>query len=77
MAAFGARLKELRENAGLSQGELAERAGIHRVQVNRLESGERSPNWTTVLALARALNVTCEAFDEGPKPRRSRKRKES
>src|SRR6266849_6081512 len=59
---FAGRLKELREAAGLTQPALAERAGMNRFGVAKLEQGVREPNWTTVLALARALGVEVGAF---------------
>lgn len=63
---FGGRLKGLREAAGLSQQALADRAGLNVFGVAKLEQGQREPAWSTVLALAAALGVTCEAF--GPPP---------
>jgi transcriptional regulator with XRE-family HTH domain len=66
---FAARLKQLRAEAGLSQAELARKAGMHPRGVAKLEQGERpSPSWDTVRALARALGVSCEAFDDGSTP---------
>ena len=62
---FANRLKELRENAGLTQDELAQRAGLYKFSVAKLEQGVREPVWSTVLALATALGVTCLAFVEG------------
>ena len=63
---FGARLKQLREAAGLSQAALAGRAGLHPFGVAKIEQGLRSsPGWDTVLALARALGVGVAAFEEG------------
>lgn len=61
---FAARLKQLRETAKLTQQELADKAGLHRVAVARLETGEREPSWATVRAIVHALGVSCEAFDE-------------
>jgi transcriptional regulator with XRE-family HTH domain len=60
---FGARLRALREAAGLTQAQLAEKAGLHAQGVVKLERGERKPAWETVLALADALGVTCQNFD--------------
>jgi transcriptional regulator with XRE-family HTH domain len=68
---FALRLKQLREAAGLTQGELAAQVGISRVTLARFESGAHAPSWPTVLDLADALGVTCEEFVE---PRRRRKR---
>lgn len=59
---FGPCLRELRETAGLSQAQLAERAGMHLHGVTKLEQGYREPSWATVLALAKALGVSTEAF---------------
>jgi transcriptional regulator with XRE-family HTH domain len=56
-------LRQLREAAGLSQAELAERAGMHRFGVAKIERGERVPGWDTVLALGKALGVPCTAFE--------------
>jgi transcriptional regulator with XRE-family HTH domain len=61
---FAARLRRLREAAGLSQADLADRAGMHRFGVAKLEQGLREPAWATVQALAKALGVTCLAFTD-------------
>src|SRR5579875_2946009 len=53
-SAFGARLRQLRIEAGLSQQALAQLAGLHRFGVAKLERGEREPAWSSVLALAKA-----------------------
>src|SRR5205807_1156951 len=55
MGVFADRLKTLREEAGLSQRELGERAGLTRDAVSSLEQGRREPTWETVQALASAL----------------------
>jgi transcriptional regulator with XRE-family HTH domain len=60
--AFGPRLKQLREGAGLTQAQLAERAGLHPQGIVKLERNEREPAWGTVLALADALGVSCDDF---------------
>jgi DNA-binding XRE family transcriptional regulator len=61
---FASRLKELREHVGLTQDELATRAGLYKFSVAKLEQGVREPVWSTVLALAKALGVNCLAFTE-------------
>jgi transcriptional regulator with XRE-family HTH domain len=63
---FSIKLKELRQAAGLSQAQLAEMAGLHPMALAKLEQGQRGPAWDTVLAIAKALNVTCEAFNQAP-----------
>jgi XRE family transcriptional regulator, regulator of sulfur utilization len=59
---FGARLKAVREEAGLSQKALAEKAGLVTSAIGHLEQGLRKPTWETVLALTKALGVPCTAF---------------
>lgn len=63
---FAARLKELREDAGLTQKALAEKAGLTYGAVRDVEQALNGPTWDTVLALSKALGVTCEAFDREP-----------
>ena len=56
-AAFGARVRELRLARGLSQEQLAERAGLHRTYVSSLERGRRNVGLDNILDLAAALEV--------------------
>jgi transcriptional regulator with XRE-family HTH domain len=76
---FARRLKELREQAGLTQQQLAEKAGMHKLTVAKLEQGIREPSWATVQALADALGVNTDAFRQepaaAPEPQRGRPRK--
>jgi DNA-binding XRE family transcriptional regulator len=44
--------------AGLTQEELTKRAGIGRVTLSRLESGDHSPRYRILVALAKALGVS-------------------
>lgn len=69
---FAARLKALREQAGLTQKQLAEQAGLNVGAVFKLEQGRREPAWATVQALALALGVSCEAFMEPPAKKRKK-----
>jgi predicted ATPase/DNA-binding XRE family transcriptional regulator len=56
---FGAQLRKLREAAGLTQEELASRAGLSPTAVSALERGQRKrPYPHTVRALADALNLS-------------------
>ena len=59
---FGQRLKSLRLDAGLSQTQLGERAGMVYQAVAKIERGAVEPTWPTVLQLAEALGVTPDAF---------------
>ena len=66
-ANFAGRLKELRQRAGLTQAELANRAGLTVFGVAQLEQARRKPVWDTVLSLAKALGVSCETFEQPAK----------
>ncbi len=58
---IGERLKQLREMRGLSQNELAKRAGVSHPVVSDLERGIREDmTVSTAKALARALGVSLE-----------------
>lgn len=54
---FGRRLRELRQARGLSQEELAFRAGVHRTYVSSAERGERNVSLVNIERLAKALEV--------------------
>lgn len=53
--AIGKRIRRLRQEAGLTQEELAAKAGIGRVTLSRIETGEQSPRYETLVALATAM----------------------
>jgi transcriptional regulator with XRE-family HTH domain len=57
-AAFGKVLRRLRNEAGLSQEQLALDADLRRTFISILELGQQQPTLTTVLKIARALNCT-------------------
>lgn len=61
-ADLGPRLKALRDKAGLSGAELAEKAGTTRQTVHNLEAGTYRPTWDLVQALAAALGVPTDTF---------------
>lgn len=63
---FGARVRELRALAGLSQDDLAESAGLFRTYMSRIETGRANPTVTVVSKLALALGVTAGALFEAP-----------
>jgi transcriptional regulator with XRE-family HTH domain len=66
---FPGRLRELREQKGMSREELASQAGVSVRGLIKWELGEREPGWSNVLALAAALGVTTEAFHQPPAQR--------
>ena len=54
---LGARIRDLRTRAELSQAALAEQAGLSTDAVSRIERGRRSPHLGTLAALATGLQV--------------------
>ena len=58
----GRRVRELRQNAGISQEELAARAQLHRNYVGSVERGERDVGLTAISRLAGALGVSLADF---------------
>ena len=54
---LGARLRELRLAAGLTQAELARRTGIHRPNIARVEAGRHTPSLETLSRIATAIGV--------------------
>ena len=54
---FGKRLRSLRNDAGFSQEQLAEHAGVHRTYVGHVERGETTPTLYSIVRFAEALGV--------------------
>ena len=57
---FGERLRRLRREQNVSQQELARRSGVSRGTIARIELGEQSPRYETIVALAKGLQVPVE-----------------
>lgn len=53
----GANLRRAREELGISQEDLADRAGLHRTYVSGVERGIRNPTVTVLEKIAKALKV--------------------
>lgn len=54
---FSQRLRQIRQNKGLSQEELADLAGLHRTYVGSVERCERNISIDNMERLAKALDV--------------------
>jgi len=60
------RIRALRKERGLSQGDLAEKAGISRSQLSEIETEAKPANTLRLNAIASALGVEVNAlFEEG------------
>ncbi len=63
------RLRAIREQKGLSQGDIEERTGLKRCYVSRVENGHTVPSIETLEKLARALEVPMyQLFYDGEAP---------
>ncbi len=56
-SAFGAHVRSLRLGLGLSQEEVAHRAGLHVTYLSGIERGKRNPSLKNLRRLAGALGV--------------------
>ena len=54
---LGARIRELRQYAGITQAELSRRTGIHRPNIARVVAGRHTPSLETISRLAEALGI--------------------
>lgn len=59
---FSKVLKQVREQQGLSQDELAMRADLHHTYISLLERGLRHPSLHVVVKLSRALQIKPSEF---------------
>ena len=62
---IGQRVKALRLLADLSQDELAQRAGLQRTHIGRIEGGKYAVNIETLQAIAESLGMTVDIIDPG------------
>src|SRR6266436_1790851 len=61
---LGKAIKTQRASLGISQEELAYRAGLHRTYISDLERGARNPSLESVQKLAQALDLSVPALFE-------------
>ncbi|MFN3408478.1 MAG: helix-turn-helix domain-containing protein [Limisphaerales bacterium] len=62
---FGHNVSRLRNQAGFSQDQLAEKADLDRTYLSGIERGVRNPGIKVVIRLARALGVTVAQLCKG------------
>lgn len=60
---MGTNLARMRQARGLSQEEVADRAGLHRTEISLMELGKRTPRIDTIVRVTGALGVdAADAF---------------
>ena len=62
---FGERMRVLREDAGLTQGDVADKIGVSRPMVNRIEQGTKVPSLFVAILIADTLNTTVDYLVKG------------
>ena len=60
---IGQRIAALRKLAGMSQEQLALRAGLQRTHISRIEAGKYAVTLETIQAIAEALCMTVDIVD--------------
>src|ERR1700722_13483125 len=66
---IGERIRQLREEKNMSQGEIQKRTGLLRCQISRVVDGRTVPGIETLEKMARALDVPLyRLFYDGEKP---------
>lgn len=55
---FGLIVRKKRKDKGLSQEELAEKAGLHRTYIGMIERGEKNVTLVNIAKIALSLNCT-------------------
>ena len=57
---LGQIIREKREALGLTQIEVAEKAGLDRNYIGMVERGERNPSYLSLIKIATGLNMTVD-----------------
>lgn len=70
---FGLRVRQLRNEQGLSQEGFADKAGLHRTYIGSIERGEQNLSLVNIERLAATLGISLAElfapFDEKPSPK--------
>lgn len=59
---FGKKVRETRLKLGMSQEELASRAGVHRTYIGMIERAEKNITLENIEKIAKALNISIAEF---------------
>lgn len=62
---FGQKVREERLKRGLSQEELAEKAGLHRTYIGMIERAEKNITLINIAKLAKALQMSLDELMRG------------
>ncbi len=59
---IGVALRAIRKERGLSQAELADKAGTTSVSISRIEQGHQDPTFTMLERLAKAMGISANSL---------------
>ena len=62
---FGNKVRDERTKLGISQEELAERAGVHRTYIGMIERGEKNITLENIDKICKALGLNIRDFFSG------------
>jgi len=62
---FGKKVREERARLGLSQEELASRAGVHRTYIGMIERAEKNITLENIEKVSKALKISISDFFKG------------
>jgi transcriptional regulator with XRE-family HTH domain len=65
LSEFGRNVSRFRDQAGLSQDKLAEKADVDRTYLSGIERGVRNPGIKIVIRIARALRISVNQLCKG------------
>ena len=65
---IGKRIREFRKMQHLSQGELAEKCGLHPAYIGQLERGEKNATLASIQSICRGLQITMDQLLYGIMP---------
>lgn len=57
---FAKRLKNIREEKGITQAELAQKVDLQTAAISHFETGQRKPSFENLKKLANALNISID-----------------
>jgi transcriptional regulator with XRE-family HTH domain len=69
---LGRAVRDAREKAGLSQAQVADKAGLSIRPLRELEAGRSSPSLATIVAIVDALSITLDGLIAAARVRQSR-----
>ena len=72
---FGAKLKEIRKNEGLSQEQLADKIGVSRQAITKWETGRALPDMENMIILAEIFKTTLDELVSQAIPQYQKKNK--